>query len=41
MTLKIIFTTGHEETHIVKKRKTIQFTFPNGAKVKTIKISSK
>jgi len=41
MTITIIFTSGWEETHECKDKKTIHFTCPDGAKVRTIKISSK
>jgi len=37
----IIFTSGWEETHEIKNKKTIQFTCPDGARIRTIKISDK
>lgn len=41
ITITIIYATGFEETHEFKSKKTIQYTCPDGARIRTIKINDK
>ena len=41
ITVEVIYNSGFSETHEFKSKKTITYTCPDGAKVRTIKITSK